>query len=128
MVSQSVLAPAPDSFDVEQTAVFLTNSSLTARLDPWTGDFCLQESCENPFVQLQLPAAQAANGTEVQVKQRAKIANMTEFNEYTRLTLMSDTFNVYLKGKGGLKYGSLPKTTVNYNKKVALQGLPPSSF
>lgn len=91
-------------------------------MDEWTGDLCLEKNCETPFARIQVPAAQGSNGTEVHINERTQVTNSTAFNNYTRLTLMSQEYSIYLKGKGGLSYGGLPKTTVNYDKKITMKG------
>lgn len=121
--SMSLLNPAPDSFDLQLDNMFVSHSSMKAKLDPFTGDLRLPDSDE-AFVRINVPAIEAANGSIAHIEQRVQIANMDQFNAYTRKVLLSEEYSIYLKGKGGLKYGSLPKTTVKYNKKITMKGKP----
>ncbi|EXJ91011.1 hypothetical protein A1O1_04118 [Capronia coronata CBS 617.96] len=120
--SMSLLNPAPDSFDLQLDNMFISHSSMKAGLDPFTADLRLPDS-DDAFVRINVPAIEATNGSVAHINQRVRIANMDQFNQYVKKVLLSDTFSIYLKGKGGLKYGSLPKTTVKYNKKITIQGL-----
>jgi len=122
VTSQSLLNPAPDAYDLQLNSVFLSNSSLHAQLDAFQADLCLEGS-DVPFAQLSVPAVKAANGSETHVSQRIQIHNTDEFNEYAKTSLLSKEYTIYLKGKGGLKYGGLHKTTVKYNEKITMQGL-----
>lgn len=102
-------------------SVFLSNSSLHAQLDAFDADLCLEDS-DTPFAQLSVPAIKAANGTETHIDQRVHINNTEQFNEYAKTSLLSEEYTIYLKGKGGLKYGGLQKTTVKYNEKITMKG------
>lgn len=94
---------------------------MHAQLDAFEADLCLNGS-NVPFAQLSIPALEAANGTEEHVSQRVQITNKQQFFDYAKTSLLSEEYVVYLRGKGGLKYGKLQKTTVNYNEKITLKG------
>lgn len=121
VTSQSLLDPAPDHFHLDLDSVFLSNSSLHAKLDAFEADLCLEDS-DIPFAQLSIPPIDAANGTHESVSQEVQIKNKDQFYAYAQTQLLSEEYNVYLKGKGGLKYGKLQKTTVKYNDKITLKG------
>ena len=120
----AILNPAPNSFDLQLSDMFLTNSSLKSQLDPFLASFSLTESSP-AFVKFQVPAIEAQNGSEAHIADRVDIANMDEWDKYTQVVLGSEEYSIYLKGRGGLKFGSLPKTTVNYDKKVTVKGMAP---
>jgi hypothetical protein len=120
--SMALLDPAPDSFDLQLDNMFRSNSSMHAKLDAFTGNLCLPDTDE-PFVKIDVPKIAAANGSIAHISERVPVANMTEFDRYTKEVLLSEEYTIYLRGKGGLKYGSLPKTTVKYNKKITMKGL-----
>jgi hypothetical protein len=113
--------PTPTEFDLQLSNLFLTNSSLKSKLDEFTGALSLTKSSP-AFVEFDVPAIEASNGTQVHIAETVQIADMTEWDKYTQTVLASEEYTVYLEGKGGLKYGSLPKTTVNYDKKITLKG------
>lgn len=102
-------------------SIFLSNSSRHANLDAFEADLCLEDS-DIPFAQLSIPAIKAANGTHEHVSQTVQIKNKDQFYDYAQTQLLSEEYTVYLKGKGGLKLGGLPKTTVKYNDKIVLKG------
>lgn len=122
MTSQAILAPAPNAFDLHLTAVFLSNASTSAHLHEWTAHLCLDKDSDISFAQLQVPASQASDRTEVHINQRTRIANPTEFVKYTTLALASREYSIYLKGKGGLDRAGLPTTTVSYSKEIRMKG------
>ena len=78
------------------------------------------------FLQFRAPAVKAVNGTPTHVHERVQIQNLDAYTEYTIRTLLDEEVTVNLRGKGGLKQGSLPKTTVNYNQKITTKGMVPS--
>jgi Protein of unknown function (DUF3712) len=122
VTSESITNPTPGAVDIDMETVILTNSSQHPHLDAFDGDLYLEDS-DTPFLTLQIPATEAKNGTKATVKQTAQIEHLDAFTDYTIKTLVSDEFSVKLKGKGGLKLGSLPHTTVNYNQKINLKGI-----
>ncbi len=117
----AILNPSPTAFDLELTDMFLTNSSLKSHLDSFLAGLSLTESSP-AFVKFQVPAIEASNGSQAHLASRVQIADQTEWAKYAATVLASEEYTVYLKGKGGLKYGSLPKTTVTYDKQVTLKG------
>ena len=121
VVSEKVLNPAPDAIDLELNSLFLTKSKYHPQLDAFNASLSL-EGRDEPFVSFEVPAIKATNGTEAHIKQRVQITNMEEFTRYTMTALGSDEYTVVLKGKGGLKQGGLPKTTVTYNQHATLKG------
>ena len=106
--SMAILNPAPTSFNLELSDMFLTNSSLKSHLDPFLASLSLTESSP-AFVKFQVPAIEASNGSQTHIAQRVQIANLDEWDKYSEAVLASEEYNIYLKGRGGLKYGSLPK-------------------
>lgn len=127
LLSESITNPSPNSIDLDLRSVILSNSSRHPQLDAFDGSFHLEDS-DTPFLQFRIPAVKAENGTETQVSQRVEITNLDAFTEYTRTTLVSEEYTVRLRGKGGLKLGSLPKTTVNYNQKITTKGTTSQTF
>jgi hypothetical protein len=123
VTSQSILSPSMDSFYLEQTTLFATNNSESASLDQWEGSLCLAPDCQYPFARIHVPSSEAENGTQIQISNTTQIVDMAAFNNYTRLALGSDSYSVYLKGRGKLHKGAWPATTVSYNKNITMRGL-----
>lgn len=119
----ALLNPAPDSFDLQLDNMFISHSGMSAHLDKFTGDLRLPDS-DKAFCRINVPSITAANGSIAHIEQRVQIADHDQFNEYAKTVLLSDEYSIYLKGKGGFKYGSLPKTNVKYNKKITMKGKP----
>ena len=121
VLSQSALNPSPDSFDLGLQSVFVTKSTYHPQLDAFKAALSLEGSDES-FISFESPALKATNGTEARVNQRVQITNMKAYTEYAMTTLASKEYKVVLKGKGGLKQGGLPKTTVDYHQHVTMKG------
>jgi hypothetical protein len=78
---------------------------------------------------IEIPAVKAQNGVVTTIKgQHITIANMDGFMEYTAAVLGMETVTLLLQGKTGLKEGSLPKTTVDYNKTLTMTGTLPLHY
>ena len=101
--------------------MFISGSKYHPELDAFEGSLYL-EGRDDAFASFQVPALKAHNGSIAHVDQEIQITNMEEFTRYTSTALASKEYSVHLKGKGGLKLGSLPKTTVHYNKKITVAG------
>lgn len=65
--------------------------------------------------------------TEIHIQQRASLDNPDEFAKYCITTFDSKDYSYSVRGKGGLKLGGLPTTTVNYDEEVHLAGMQWSS-
>jgi hypothetical protein len=125
VTSESILNPSPTGFDLELTSELESHSKYHPQLDAFEASLYLADS-DVPFATFTTPAMKANNGTVSNVKQHVEIQNMTEFTRYAALTLASESYTVYLRGNGGLKQGSLPKTDVDYNQEIELKGnIPP---
>ena len=122
VTAESLTNPAPDAIDLDLNSVIITDSSYHPQLDAFDGELHLEDS-DTPFLSFRIPAVKADNGTKTQVKQRIQIENLDAFTEYTKATLIEEEFTIHLKGKGGLKQGGLPHTTVNYNQKIKNKGI-----
>ena len=73
---------------------------------------------------IEIPAVKAQNGAVTTIRgQHITIADVEGFTKYTAAVLGMETVTILLQGKTGLKEGSLPKTTVNYNKTVTMTGM-----
>ncbi|PNS15937.1 hypothetical protein CAC42_4338 [Sphaceloma murrayae] len=120
--AQILRNPAPGAADLTLDSFLLTDSSLHPDLDSFDASFYL-EGRQEPFITATIPAIKAENGTVARIQQRIQITNLAEFTRYTGTLLSAQNFVVYLKGRGGLKQGALPKTNVNYDQRITLSGL-----
>lgn len=77
---------------------------------------------DTAFVSFETPALKSSSATKVHIDQRVPLENPEEFVKYCLATFGSKTYSYSLQGKGGLKLGGLPKTTVKYNQVVHLAG------
>lgn len=121
VVSESITNPTPDAIDLDLQSVVLTHSKYHPQLDAFDASFHLEGS-DTPFIQFRAPAVKAVNGTPTHVHQRVQIQNLDAYTEYTIATLLNEELTVHLRGKGGLKQGGLPRTTVTYNQKITTKG------
>jgi len=122
VTAESILNPAPNAFDLNLTSELETHAKYHPQLDAFEASLYLKDS-DIPFATFNTPAIKADNGTVSQVLQRVEIQNLTEFTRYTMVALASEEYTIYLRGNGGLKQGSLPKTDVDYNQEVQMIGL-----
>lgn len=119
--AESILNPAPGAFDLQLTSELETHSKYHPTLYGFEASLYLEGS-DVPFASFNTPEVKANNGTVSNVQQRVQIQNQTEFTRYAMVTLASETYTVFLRGNGGLKQGGLPKTSVDYNQKIELNG------
>ncbi|GAB7353346.1 hypothetical protein MBLNU459_g3832t1 [Dothideomycetes sp. NU459] len=133
ITSEQILNPTADSADLTLTGEFLSNSSFHPTLAAHNASLYLEGS-DNPFTSLLIPTLKGSNGTAFSIKQTVQITDMAEFTKYCVASLQSQALTIFIRGKGGLKEGSLPKNNVNYDVKVTqlglngLQGLDLTSF
>ena len=123
----ALLNPTPDSFDLDLVSVLGSKSSFHPQLDAFNASVYLPGS-PAPIMSIEIPAVKARNGAVTTIKgQHITIANLEGFTKYTAAVLGMETVTLLLQGRTGLKEGSLPKTTVDYNKTVTMTGMLPLS-
>jgi len=121
VIAQGISNPTPNTIDLDLTAILESSSSYAPHLYSWNASLYLEGS-DVPFTYLTVPESQAANGTQIHIRQTAQIANLTEFNKFSAKTFASDNFTIYLRGSGELKQGTLQKTSVQYNEPTLVSG------
>lgn len=121
VTSMSITKPTPNTAEVALTEVFLSNSSKSATLSAFTASLYLLGR-DAPFINLNIPKLTGKNGTEVQIAQQINITDLSEYTRYVETVLASEQYTMVLEGSGGLKMGSLPSTTVHYNKNISMAG------
>jgi hypothetical protein len=124
----ALLNPTPDSFDLNLVSVLGSKSSFHPQLDAFNASVYLPGS-PAPIMSIEIPAVKARNGAVTTIKgQHITIADLEGFTKYTAAVLGMETVTLLLQGRTGLKEGSLPKTTVNYNKTITMTGMFQWSF
>jgi Protein of unknown function (DUF3712) len=119
----ALLNPTPDSFDLNLVSVLGSKSSFHPQLDAFNASVYLPGSSA-PIMSIEIPAVKARDGAVTTIKgQHITIADLEGFTKYTAAVLGMETVTLLLQGRTGLKEGSLPKTTVNYNKTVTMTGM-----
>lgn len=129
VTSMTILNPTPDSVDMSFQQVFISDSKYHPTLYPFNASFYLLDGANNPpFASIQTPQIQAGNGVVSNVpSQKVNITHLNEFTRYVLLSLASEEFTIALRGRGDLKQGILPKTTVDYDTNITMKGNDPSS-
>lgn len=117
----SLSDPAPDSFTLELDSVLSTKSKYHPTLAAFNGSLHLKDS-DPAFAYLNIPEVKAQNGTESHIDQRVQIADMTEYTKYVMTVLGTTQYSIFLKGRGRIQQGDLPKTSVNYNNEISMKG------
>jgi hypothetical protein len=119
----ALLNPTPDSFDLNLVSVLGSKSSFHPQLDAFNASVYLPGSSA-PIMYIQIPAVKAQDGAVTTIEgQHITIADIEGFTKYTAAVLGLETVTLLLRGKTGLKEGSLPKTTVDYNKTITMNGM-----
>jgi len=98
-----------------------SDSKNHANLYAFNASLYLPDS-DTSFVSFEIPAIKSGEATKVHIDQRVALENHEEFVKYCIATFGTKTYSYSLKGKGGLKLGGLPKTTVEYDQEVNLEG------
>jgi hypothetical protein len=126
ITSMALLNPTPDSFDLNLVSVLGSKSSFHPQLDAFNASVYLPGSSA-PIMYIQIPAVKAQDGAVTTIEgQHITIADIEGFTKYTAAVLGLETVTLLLRGKTGLKEGSLPKTTVDYNKTITMNGMFPT--
>jgi hypothetical protein len=102
--------------------VLLSDSSQEPTLYAFDASLYLGDS-DKAFSGFTVPETAGSNGTIAHVKQRVLIGDVDQFTQYTITVLQNETYVLHLKGKGDLKLGGLPKTSVNYDKTIEQSGM-----
>lgn len=123
ITSMALLNPSPDSFDLNLVSVLGTKSAVHPELDAFNASVYLPGSA-SPIMSIEIPAVKSRDGAVTTITgQHITIADIEGFTKYTAAVLAMETVTLILHGRTGLKEGSLPKTTVNYNKTVTMTGM-----
>lgn len=103
-------------------AIARSSSSFHPTVDAFDGGLSIEGN--EPFLFLKVPQIKAEAETPISIDQDAPIVNMDSFINYTKTTMASETFYVNLDGKTKVHQKGLQAISVNYNKKIKMQGKP----
>ncbi|PWY95745.1 hypothetical protein BO94DRAFT_455408 [Aspergillus sclerotioniger CBS 115572] len=121
VTSMVISDPSPSSFILNQTQVIGSNSSYHPTIYSFSAGVSLAGLAA--FAHVQVPEFNAHNGVVVDINQRVDITNETAFGDFCKAAILSEEFQLNVYGRPGLKEGSLPKSTVTYNKTTTMKGL-----
>ena len=76
-----------------------------------------------PFAFVQVPKTKALPESPITIDQVVPIADLTQFTNYAKLVLASETYRLAIRGRPTLREGSYPAIKVDYNEVVTLKGL-----
>jgi len=109
------------------TQIFYSNTSTSQpTLYPFNASFYMLDNDNNPpFASIQSPEiVKISNDTETDVPpQLVNITHMDEFTRYLRLALASESYTIALRGNGGMSTGGMPKTGIDYDKNITMNGM-----
>ncbi|PGH34992.1 hypothetical protein GX50_02126 [[Emmonsia] crescens] len=120
--SMEITDPAPDSFSIKVDQTIGSKSKYHPVLDAFNATVAVAGT-DKPFFTLQVPSVQAVDGAKSMIDQRVMLADVQAFTDYSILVMKSETVDIEINGRTGLKEGALPKTHVNYNKVITMKGL-----
>jgi hypothetical protein len=98
-----------------------SKSKNHANLGAFNASLYLPDS-DTSFISFETPAFKSSDATKVHIEQRVPVQHPEEFIKYCVATFKENTYSYSLQGKGGLKLGGLPKTTVKYDQVVHVAG------
>lgn len=115
--------PTPDSFQLNQTQVIGSHSSYHPEIYAFDAAVSLAGAAA-PFATVRVPGVKSKDGAEVEVSQAVDLSDADAFGDYAKAVMLNEEVSLNIYGKPGLKEGSLPKTTVTYDKTVTMKGKP----
>jgi N-acetyl-gamma-glutamylphosphate reductase len=129
IIQMKMTDPKPDSFQLNLTQVITSHSSLHATVYAFNASVSL---AGNPtFSSIYFPTVEPEGETIVNISQRVQLSNETAFADYSKAVFSNEQVQLNVYGTPELKEGSLPTTTVVYNKMVTVNGMqawPPSKL
>ncbi|RMZ82803.1 hypothetical protein DV738_g1600, partial [Chaetothyriales sp. CBS 135597] len=124
VTSLAALSPAANSISLDINNTFIIHSSYHPTLYPFNASLYLDDEASTPFVSFESPKINhVKNGSWAVVQETVPIYNLDGFTAFVKKALVSDSFNVTLRGKGKLKEGGLTKTGVTWHQNASITGL-----
>jgi hypothetical protein len=121
VTSMTIADPTPDSFHLLQTQVIGSHSSYHPKIYSFLASVSLLGSAQ-AFTSVQVPEVQSKDGAQVNVDQIVDLSNAGAFGDFAQAVMLNEEIEMNIYGRPGLREGSLPKTTVTYNKTITMKG------
>ncbi|KAL2371386.1 hypothetical protein RJZ57_004166 [Blastomyces gilchristii] len=119
--SMEITDPTPDSFRIKVDQTIGSKSKFHPQLDAFNATIATAGSGK-PFITLEVPPVKASDGANAVIDQIV-MPDLESFTDYSIQVMKSETVDLEITGRTGLKEGSLPKTTVDYHKVITMKGL-----
>ncbi|CAG7915748.1 unnamed protein product [Penicillium olsonii] len=117
-----ISVPTPDSFHLSQKQILGSDSSYHPQIFAFDAAVSLGGGAA-PFTTVTVPGVKSNDGVEINVDQDVDLSDSDAFGDFATAVMMKKEVLLNIYGRPKLQQGSLPKTTVTYNKTVAMNGL-----
>ncbi|KAJ5493366.1 hypothetical protein N7539_002112 [Penicillium diatomitis] len=114
--------PTPKSFRLIQTQVLGSQSSFHPKIYSFLASVSLVGAA-HAFTSVQVPETTSRDGVKINLDQTVDLSNANAFGDFAKAVMLQKDVELEISGKPELQQGSLPKTTVNYDKTVTMKGL-----
>jgi hypothetical protein len=121
ITSMVISNPTPESFSLKQTQIIGSDSSYHPKIYAFEAAVSLVGAAV-PFATVMVPSVKSKDGAELIVEQTVDLSNASAFGDYATAVMLNEVVSLNIYGRPGLKEGGLPKSTVTYNKTVAMKG------
>ncbi|KAI2793271.1 hypothetical protein POX_b03324 [Penicillium oxalicum] len=122
ITSMIIADPTPDSFRLIQTQVLGSKSSFHPKIYSFLASVSLAGAAR-AFTSVQVPEVTSRDGVEISMNQTVDLSNADAFGDFAKSVMLQEEVQLEISGRPQLQQGSLPKTTVNYDKTVTMKGL-----
>lgn len=121
ITSMIIADPTPDSFRLIQTQVLGSKSSFHPKIYSFLASVSLAGAAR-AFTSVQVPEVTSRDGVEISMNQTVDLSNADAFGDFAKSVMLQEEVQLEISGRPQLQQGSLPKTTVNYDKTVTMKG------
>ena len=120
----SLSDPTQNTIRIGVNSTLRPKTSYHPNLHSFNATFRLENSTLGPFTTVEFPSVHVQKPLAVNVSnQEVALSNMDAFDEYVRVAVASESYNIIVEGKPKLKLGALPTTSVTFNKTIPVPGL-----
>lgn len=114
--------PTPESFELDQLQILGSKSHYHPKIYEFDADVSLA-GAPAPFTTVTVPEVRSEDGVEIHLQQKVDLTDASAFGDFATAVMLNEEVSLNIHGRPGLKEGGLPKTTVTYNKTVAMKGM-----